>query len=217
MEFYKDIKSKYTNKNTICTKITEKLSEFKNLQVLNEEQNEQQKYLRKVLWDLKIEPDEKFPFREELKLEKLRSIWKNFDTNDKYKLITGLYLWIPALRSDFTNADIINNKQIVIKNFTKVNCDKGAVIDIPIELSLLIAYFSLLPKNNSSAFLKLLRKASETIFGEKFGVDIYRRSWVEFGARLYNGKQIKKLAADMNHSLAIHNSMYMPKMEIVYQ
>lgn len=221
MDIIKEIKKNYTNLNTISTKITQNLSELKKLGVLDKKQTKTQKILREQLFKIKLdiaEENKQKPFDKNLQLENLRNIWLAAKVEDKYKLITGLYIWIPALRTDYINGEInVAKNQIVIKNFVKINTEDGTIIDIPPELIPIISSFELLNLTSRNTFIQQLRFASNIIFGKKLSIDIFRRSWVEFGARTMKQNEIANLAKKMNHSLAIHNTTYMPKQNIEYK
>lgn len=145
----------------------------------------------------------------EQKLETLRETWTSFkpeNINDyEYKLITGLYIWIPALRSDYAYAKINNN----IISFTplKVNTETRKHIVVPEELFDFIGYFVFLPKN-AEAFKKKLIRASNRIFKQNFGINIYRHAWASFSNRTMTVADISETAKQMNHSYDVHTRIY---------
>lgn len=200
--------------STVKNKIGEILSIFKYNTPLTEEQNDDQLKLRITVDMLrdKIGTIPKEKYDKELKLENLKKIWKKYDKNDYYKLIVGLYLFIPALRSDYINGTIEKNN-IVISNYVKVNKHLGATIKIPNQLKSYIKEFKHLPKN-SNAFIAALRKASNDIFGKEYSIDIYRRAWGEFSIKM-NETEIRKIAKAMNHSYETHCLIYSPKIASV--
>ena len=135
MEIIKAIESKYSNINTIRTKIITELKNYADTDTEHEKISDR-KILRDYLFDKKKELNDipKEPFNKEFQLEKLRERWTSYNQNVMYKLITGLYLFIPALRSDYAGAVVVKNKFnsiIVIKNLVKVNTDKSKTIEIP--------------------------------------------------------------------------------------
>jgi hypothetical protein len=210
-----DIKKSYTNLGTISVKITEYLSYLKNLGVLNENQIDAQRIFREELLKLKKEidaiPNE--PFDKSIQLEKLRKMWKKSDASNNYKLLTGLYIWIPSLRSDYVkgNCEVIG-ENIFIKNLVKVNKDQNRTIKIPKEIKPYISEFNNFPKDNK-IFCIELKKASLVVFKKGLTVNSYRHIWTEYGARKYTKEEIEKLSYDMNHSVAVHKKNYMPKTE----
>lgn len=214
----KDIKERYSNLNTQKTYITKQLTILKNKGELTEEEKEEQKLGRIAIENIKSKliDKPKEPFIKKWQLEKLRAKWRKYDDSDKYKLIVGLYLYIPALRSDYINAKI-ENGFIVIPKMIKVQTiwPDGIKIKIPKELLPLIGSFELLSKN-SHAFTQSLQTASKAIFNETFSIDFYRRCYTEWGLRKLTSTQNKQLAKDMNHSYEIHMSTYTPKTSIDY-
>jgi hypothetical protein len=198
--------------STIYNKIGEVLSIFKYITPLTEEQTKEQEDLRLALKHLKDKIDNipKEEYDTNLRLENLKEIWEKYDKNNKYKLIVGLYLFIPALRTDYINAKI-DKTNFIISNYVKVNTDLGTTIKIPTELKEYINEFDNLPKN-SNAFKALLRTASKNIYNQEYSIDIYRRCWTEFSLRTMNTAEIKKIAKAMNHSYEVHCLVYSPKL-----
>ena len=220
-----EIKTKYTNKNTIKYHIVKALKELKYKGVLSEYDIEQQTIGRDEIMKIKNEienvPNEAFERKN--KLEKLRKIWTEFDdktdTVKKYKLIVGLYIWIPALRTDFVEAEISENKKkIIIKKMVKEHSHwpNGIIINVPTQLKPYISYWDTMPKNSNS-FIQTLKVASNAIFNEKFGIGDYRKIYTEWGFRKLNQEDNKKLAKNMNHSFDVHMSYYMAKTKVVYK
>jgi len=217
----KDIKKNYTNNGTICVKITEYLTYIKNLKVLNETHIKAQTIFRGELFKLKtiMNNTEAEPFDRSLQLEKLRLIWLKSNCDPFDKLLTGLYIWIPALRSDYIKGNCdFTSETIFIKNLIKTNTDQSKTIVVPKELKELIKNLEKFPSNNT-IFSIQLKKASLNIFQKGLTINTYRHIWTEYGYRNYNKDEIEQLAKDMNHTLTIHNKHYLPKIEnkIVYK
>ena len=208
---------KYNNLNTIKTKITVLLTELKNKGEENFSEKElkaRNKYRSEVyIINSKLLDIPKKPFDTNFQLEKLRKTWNESNVNGYYKLITGLYIWIPSIRSDYTNS-VIEDSKIKIK-LIKVNKGNEKYIHIPYELKPYIKYWDQLPTTNNS-FVQALIRISKEVFFLKLSINIYRKIWTEFGERTMKPSAIIKLSEDMNHSYQIHTTIYMPKMNIVY-
>jgi hypothetical protein len=204
------LQNKYNNLNTYCNKISEILNiirtqENRSLQILYRTELARCKSL------LLDKP--KKPFDSFLQLENLRNIWSQRNIIDRHGLITGLYLFIPALRSDYAGS-VIKNNQISL-SLVKVN--KGSIItkQVPPELNAYIALWSTLPTSHKT-FANLLSTSSKVVFDRSISINVFRRVWTEFGLRTMTISEQKQLATDMNHSFEIHNTTYTPLMQPVY-
>ena len=219
-ETIKKLERKYDNLNTLSFNVSGILS------ILNKRENENgkltkkeitiQKKYREYIHEArkKLDNKELEPFNNDMKLEKLRERWEEYNMNRKYKLITGLYLFMEPLRSDYAGATLLEDKKIRVR-LVKVNIGEYSIIDIPEKLHEYLDCFDLLPVKNN-AFINILRKASENIFGEQYSVNIYRHIWAEYGKRMLSISEQIELAKKMNHSMTIHEARYLPKQEIVY-
>lgn len=207
------LKNKYTNIQTYCKHISLILRDIRNEEPVNEFL---QTVYRNELGRCKmlIEELPKKSFDKELQLEKLRKIWSERNIIDRNALITGLYLFIPALRSDYTESFIKDN--FIYITLSKIN--KGVVVtrEIPNELKSLLHLYNTLPKSHNS-FTNTLSLASKRIFNKNITINTYRRIWTEFGIRTMTVQEQKHLAFLMNHSWNIHMKEYTPLMEIVYK
>lgn len=229
-----ELEEKYTNLNTKSKYISMILSEIKKKKELNEiklklelkrELNEDEglskkdlelrrKY-RDYLYKLKIQIDNvELPvFEETLKLETLRQKWIEYKGSKKWKLVTGLYLFIEPLRSDYAGSKL-NGLQINVK-LIKCNKDEERVIDIPVELREYLDVFDKLPENNNN-FVQLLTRASSKIFNKELSVNAYRHIWTEYAKRVLSLDEQRRLSVKMNHSFSVHEKRYLPKQEMQY-
>jgi len=219
-ETIKKLEKKYDNLNTLSSNVSGILS------ILNKRENENGKLTKKEITiqkkyrdyihetRKKLDNKEPEPFNNDMKLEKLREVWEKYDKNRKYKLITGLYLYIEPLRSDYAGATLLEDNKIRVR-LMKVNIGEYNTINIPEILHEYLDCFDLLPVKNS-AFINILRTASENIFGEQYSINTYRHIWAEYGKRMMSISEQIELAKKMNHSMTIHEARYLPKQEIVY-
>ena len=144
-------------------------------------------------------------------LENIREIWlkkkKDVLVERKVLLLTWLYIWIPALRSDYYNSKIEDNK-IIINNKVKVDKDSSYSVDIPEELQDLVEYYDTIPKIKNS-FCTILSRASNKLFNKSYSVNMYRHLWVDYQKRTNNDLDARiSLAEQMNHSLNTSKYIY---------
>jgi hypothetical protein len=207
------LEDKYDNINTRCKYISIILSLLHQQSPINTSLVHQYNTYLHTLKTL-LNNKELPAFDNTLQLEKLQQIWTlSPDTNPKHKLITGLYLFIQPLRSDYAGSYILNN-QIHVK-LIKVNKGQTRIIDIPTQLLPYINIYHTLPSNNNS-FVQLLSYASKKIFDKYLSINSYRHIWAEYGKRTLSIENQQILASSMNHSFNIHNSNYLPKQHIQY-
>lgn len=207
------LSNKYTNIQTYAKYISFILTDIKNENPIN---TELQQLYRNELSRCKvlIEDLPKDSFDESLQIEKLRDIWMKRNIIDRHGLIIGLYLWIPALRSDYAGSFIKDN--FIHISLIKVNTDMIVTRAIPDILLPFIPFFKLLPTRHNS-FTNAVAIASKIIFNKNITINTYRRIWAEYGLRTMTVSQQRHLAFLMNHSFEIHNKLYTPQMQIVYK
>ena len=199
------LEEKYSNPNTLKAKVVEiinwlKIQPFTTEKLLRE--------YRDYLIELKEEADELLDTRELEggSLEELRSTWENYRTCYE-KFLVGLYLFIPALRSDYCNAQLIGDT-IHIENLVKQNTNKSMDIQLPTKLYHMRQYFMDIPQNHKVLSSHII-KASMKIFGEPLGINNYRRLWVDYQKRIDNDLDSRiTLAKKMNHSLMTSKYIY---------
>lgn len=213
-----ELHNTYSNINTVKTKVVSLLSELKQKEQekgLTKIEKKTQELYRKEVYKLQIEVNnrERPAFDKNNQLEKLREEWKmHIDNRDK--LITGLYLFIEPLRSDY--ADSIYKDGYITVKLIKVNMDEKK-IKVPKQLvKLCDDYYNDLPKVNNT-FAKTLSRASEKVLKKNLTINDYRKIWTEYGIRTMSIKKQKELAKKMNHSFATHMSEYTPRMVPVYK
>lgn len=221
MEFNKEnfeetvnyLKNKYKNIQTYRKHISFILSEIRNDEFLNEKL--QLMYRNELYRCIKIIEDiPKEPFDESLQLEKLREIWKQRNIIDRHGLIVGLYLFIPALRSDYAESYIKDD--VIYITLGKVN--KGEIVSrkVPDELKSFMHIYKALPTKRD-VFANYVGISSKKIFGIKITINVLRRIWTEFGLRTMSISEQRDLAYLMNHSWEMHMKEYTPLMKIVYK
>jgi len=202
------IEKEFTNvksKQSLLNKLIKNLKETGLSEQLKKELNDYN-------WELQneyLEELNKRPFDIDTKLETLRTIWNNFQETPKQKgakLIIGLYLWIPALRGDYYNSSIVNNKihVILVKNKKIPTMD----IPIPFELKEYISNFDTLKSNSINYFCNKVNRAAKLIFGKTYGINTFRHSWADFANRTMTVAQAKKIAEQMNHTYGTQQQIY---------
>lgn len=209
----------YSNINTVKTKIVSLLSELKQKEQdkgLTKIEKKIQELYRKEVYKLQIDVNnrERPTFDKNNQLEKLREEWKlHIDNRDK--LITGLYLFIEPLRSDYADSNY-KDGYITVK-LIKTNADTEKQIKVPKQLiKLCDDYYHHLPKVNNT-FTKTLSRASKKVFKRNLTINDFRKIWTEYGIRTMSIRKQKELAKNMNHSFATHMSEYTPRMVPVYK
>ena len=207
------LKNKYTNIQTYSKHIALILKDIRNEEPVNEFL---QTLYRNELRRCKeiIENLPKQSFDRELQLEKLRETWLKRNKIDRDALITGLYLFIPSLRSDYAESFIKDN--LIYITLSKINKGKIVTREIPNELKSLVHLYNTLPKTHN-LFTNTLALASKRIFNKNITINTYRRIWTEFGIRTMTINEQKNLAFLMNHSYNIHTKEYTPLMQVVYK
>lgn len=218
-QIIKDLHDTYSNINTVKTKIVNLLSELKKKEQdtgLNKTEKKIQDLYRKEVYKLQIEVNDrpKPEFDKNNQLEKLREEW-NQHVDNRDKLITGLYIWLEPLRSDY--ADSTYKEGFITLKLIKTNKDIEKKIKVPNQLiELCNNFYDSLPKINNT-FVKTLSRASDKIFKRNLTINDFRKIWTEYGLRKLSVSEQKKLAKNMNHSFATHMNNYTPKMEPVYK
>ena len=214
MDFLKQVKENHSNLNSQNKKISDYLVMLRNKKELTSKEIDDQVLLRAELHSIqrKRRAVPKEPFDKKLQLEKLREIWKYHD-DSVAKLIVGLYLFIPALRSDYKKSEY----QDGTISLRTIKCKPRDIqIIVPeILIELCENFYDRLPKHDY--FIKYVQRSSTKLFQNDLGINDYRKIWAEFGHRTMTAPDIEELAFNMNHSLAIHNSEYMPNMIIEYK
>lgn len=209
----------YDNISTRRVKISRILSELKQKEKLTTTQKKIQLMYREKLYELTIEYDNRqMPeFDKNNQLEKLRKEWEIYK-DGRDKLITGLFLFIEPLRSDYATSKYSNGNINVKLIKTNVNAnDEEKTIKVPQELIKLCEdYYDDLPRVNNT-FVQTLKRASNKIFKRNITINDYRKIWTEYGIRTMSVTDQKKLAKNMNHSFYTHIQHYTPKMTPVYK
>lgn len=207
------LQNKYSNIYTYTKHISFILTQIKNEIPLN---IDLQTLYRLELTRTKtiIQDLPKKPFDHSIQLEHLRHIWIQRNIIDRHSLIIGLYLFLPALRSDYAKAFIQDN--IIHIPLIKVNTDKVITHNIPQELLPYIHLFPTLPKLHKT-FANTVALSSKIIFNKTITINMFRRIWTEFGLRTMTVSQQRQLAQNMNHSFQMHNTCYTPLMQPVYK
>lgn len=209
----------YSNINTVKTKIVSLLSELKQKEQdkgLTKIEKKIQELYRKEVYKLQIDVNnrERPEFNKDNQLEKLRKEWE-LHVDGRDKLITGLYLYIEPLHSDYANSKYLDG--YINLKLIKTNKDTDKKIKVPKQLiKLCDDYYNNLPKVNNT-FVQTLRRASKKIFKRNITINDYRKIWTEYGIRTMSMRQQKELAKNMNHSFATHMSEYTPRMVPVYK
>ena len=207
------LKKKYPNIQTYCNYISSILVNIRNEVPVNEPlqllYRTELKRCKQIIEDL---PKDSFDIS--LQLEKLRDIWYKRNIIDRHGLIIGLYLFLPALRSDYAESFIKDN----LINITLSKINKGSVItrEIPPELTPFLHLYKNLPSRHNT-FTNAVAIASRIIFDRTITINVFRRIWTEFGLRTMTVSEQRNLAYNMNHSFEIHNRQYTPQMQIVYK
>ena len=151
----------------------------------------------------------------QLNLDQLRKIWleKYQDTYEFF--VVGLYIWMPARRSDYVNLELKKDEN---RNFifylpkqVKVNKTEEVFIQIPDELEKMDYpnYVNLLHKNTNNSFVKQIARYSKKIFDKDLTINLYRKIWVDYIKK--NGNDLDdriELAENMNHSLMTSKKVY---------
>tara|TARA_R110000868_G_scaffold261216_3_gene519299 strand:+ start:1014 stop:1733 length:720 start_codon:yes stop_codon:yes gene_type:complete len=214
-EKLEEIFNTYDNLNTRMTKISRLLSELKQKEKLTKIEKKIQLMYRKKLYELKIEYDERErpEFNKDNQLEKLRKDWE-LHVDGRDKLITGLYLFLEPLHSDYADSKYLDG--YISLKLIKTNADVEKKIKVPKQLlKLCDNFYNDLPKVNNT-FVQTLRRASQRVFKRNITINDYRKIWTEYGIRTMSIRKQKELAKKMNHSFATHMSEYTPRMVPVY-
>ena len=218
-KFIKYMETKYINDNTRRTYITKYainvLKTVTQTTTVLDSLTKYRKYIKDIEMKLLNENASKVLTDS---LENVRKIWLLKFQNEMLKtkpdkiickalLFTGLYIWIPALRTDFLNSEIKDNK-IFIPNLVKRNTSKSKLIDIPNQLNTLIKYHKYLPKIKNS-YTTTLSRDSTKLFGQPYSINVFRKLWVDWQKRTNNDLDARiKLSHDMNHSLLTSKYIY---------
>lgn len=199
------LREKYPNNNTYSSYIVKEINLIKDREATNKKIKKALETYRKELLVIRLLINEKKKDQlasdndkeNFIKLETLRKMWE-LAPNSLDKLITGFYIFYPALRTDWADVYISENK-FVFPRFIKE--DKGGSKTKPIidEFIPLLKFVPNINKNHSS-FASRIVVASEKIFRKKIGINLYRKIWVFE----YRGRSIKdreELAKSMNHTI----------------
>lgn len=226
-----EIKSKYTNKNTIGAVVIVAVNEFK--EVINEfnrtkKELSLKEYISKKnklsktydqykeLMFKNTKENEKDAIDKEAEykvddLENLRKRWREAKDGGLYQtnwiLLIGLFLYMPPLRRDYIKEKALyKNGKIYI--FGAQKNDKDFSTEVPKELE------ELVKKNfnnslwiSAGAMSKCLMRATKAIFGESITVNNFRHIWVQ----AYRDEPIdiiQNVASAMNHTLITHLKNY---------
>jgi len=134
--------------------------------------------------------------------------------NDIFLLLTGLYLFIPALRNDYLFVDLetLSEDTINLSRLSKERVNNTMSISVEPRLK---EYIGLLPgvinavkklKLPNSGLLNRIHKAQEAVFGVRFTLSELRRLHVKNCGD--NIVARKELAGKMNHTLNVSIDNY---------
>jgi len=211
----KEIRQEYSNDNTVNSKIVKIVNELKPREKTNKKVAAALKVYRKEMFDIKIKSDQeqkKQQCSEKEKkayasLEDLRGVWRYLEPGVD-KLMTGFYLFYPALRSDWANVDVEGDFFVFDKFIKRSTGGEQGELQKPIvdELKPLIRYLPAMPRNNDS-FRKRLNRIFQNSFGKNIGINMLRKIWVCENRNLSISER-EELARDMNHSLFVSRLSY---------
>ena len=154
-------------------------------------------------------------------LEQLQNMWKykqKSGTSETDLLMSGLYIFFPALRNDWINAKVIvkgERKSVYFDELTKVNKDSKLTFKVlkSNPLYSLIDYLTTIQGDCASntvpnaKFLRLLHRSQKNVFGREYTISELRSIYVTAHTN-DNVHKRKALAKQMNHNLEVSEQVY---------
>lgn len=217
----KELESFYKNNNTIKTWIVKIINELKKKEpkVKNEIMIKYREELERLQILYVEEKKTKVPTEKQkenyIPLEKLREIWLD-SYEDTYEFfVLGLYIWLPAKRTDYVNLTLKKNKDGLyyfhLPKQIKVNQNKSVDIEIPEELEQINYedYVIRLRKTSNNSLVKQIKRYSKKIFEKEISINLFRKLWVDYIKNTDNSLDSRiNLSNDMNHSIYTSKDIY---------
>jgi len=142
-------------------------------------------------------------------LKDLRKKWLETKKIDLDYYIIGLYIFKPAIRSDYAGSKLEDNiiKLKTIKVDTGIN-----EVELPEELNDFKHLHNELTKINNNYLCKKVERASTKIFGKRLTINIFRKIWVANVKNANNELEERiELARQMRHTLFVSRDVYETK------